>query len=177
MFPYRESVIMNTEMRRRLFTPIVRGLLVCLLGSSGFVAAATTTEVESNDWPNPQLIEVPAEGLTISARINKAADVDDDDVDYFTFEAAEGDTLSIEIKGALNAARELERAMVFPATSHSIMPRAVPPSLAAWAIARAKQSRASGQWWQDLDAKNTQSESAQIGTTFWMPARPLLRGI
>ncbi len=95
---------MNTEMQRRLFTSFVRGLFVCLLGSSGFAVAAAITEDETppgNIWSNPQVVEVPAEGLTISGRINLVADVDDDDVDYFAFEADEGDTLSIAIVGAL----------------------------------------------------------------------------
>ncbi len=44
---------------------------------------------------------VPSEGLTISGRIGKVEDDSDNDVDFFAFEAADGNTLSIEIKDAL----------------------------------------------------------------------------
>jgi len=94
---------MNTEMRRRLFTPIVRGLLVCLLGSSGFAAAAAITEdgVGPTDWANPQLIAVPPEGLTISGVIDGTWEVPAFDIDFFAFDATALDSPSLTIVGAM----------------------------------------------------------------------------
>jgi len=92
---------MNTEMRRRLFTPLVRGLLVCLLGSSGFAAAAAVTEVGLTDWSNPQAVHVPAEGLTISGVIDGTWVAPAIDVDFFSFDATQGDTPTMVINGAM----------------------------------------------------------------------------
>ncbi len=93
---------MNTEMQRRLFTPLVRGLLVCFLGYSGFAPAAAVAEVESNDSiSNAQSTPVPPEGLTISAVIGQIGGGYTTDVDFFTFAATQGDTPSIMIVGAM----------------------------------------------------------------------------
>jgi len=92
---------MNTEMRRRLFTPLVRGLLVCLLGSSGFAAAAAVTESGLTDWSNPQAVHVPAEGLTISGVIDGTRVAPAIDVDFFSFDATQGDTPTMVINGAM----------------------------------------------------------------------------
>ena len=93
---------MNTEMRRRLLTPLVRGLVVCLLGSSGFASAAAITEVEPNDSiSSAQSAPVPPEGLTISAVIGQIGGGYTTDVDFFTFDATQGDTPSIMIVGAM----------------------------------------------------------------------------
>lgn len=93
---------MNTEIRRRLITPLVRGLFVCLLGSSGFTAAATITEVEPNDSiSSAQSTPVPPLGLTISAVIGQVGGGNTTDVDFFTFDATAGDTPSITIVGAM----------------------------------------------------------------------------
>ena len=83
---------MDTEMQRRLFTPLVRGLLVCLLGYSGLTTAAAIIEVDApppgNIWSNPQRVEVPAEGLTISGVIDGTRIAPALDIDFFAFEAA-----------------------------------------------------------------------------------------
>ena len=93
---------MNTEMQRRLTKPLVRGLLVCLLGSSGFAAAAAISEVEPNDSiSSAQSTPVPFEGLSISAVIGQMDGSMTSDVDFFTFDATQGDTPSITIVGAM----------------------------------------------------------------------------
>jgi hypothetical protein len=93
---------MNTEMQRRLFTPLVRGLFVCLLGYSGLAAAGAITEVEPNDSiSSAQSTPVPPEGLTISAVIGPIGGGLTTDVDFFTFNATQGDTPSFTIVGAM----------------------------------------------------------------------------
>ncbi len=92
---------MNTEIRRRLFRPILRGLLVCLLGSSGFATAAAVTESGPTDWLNPQAVHVPAEGLTISGVIDGTWVAPAFDVDFFSFDATQGDTPTMVINGAM----------------------------------------------------------------------------
>ncbi len=95
---------MNTEMQRRMAKPLVRGLLVCLLGSSGFAATAAITEVEPNDSnSSAQPTPVPSEGLSISAVIGQIGGDYTTDVDFFTFDATQGDTPSITIVGAMKA--------------------------------------------------------------------------
>src|SRR5258708_2877298 len=93
---------MHTEIQRRLLSPLVRGLFVCLLGSSGLAPAAAITEVEHNDsLSSAQLTAVPAEGLSISAVIGQIGGGDTTDVDFFAFDATQGDTPSITIVGAM----------------------------------------------------------------------------
>jgi hypothetical protein len=93
---------MNTEMQRRLFAPLVRGLVVCLLGYSGLAAAGAITEVEPNDSiSSAQSISVPPEGLTISAAIGLIGGGFTTDVDFFTFDATAGDFPSLTIVGAM----------------------------------------------------------------------------
>ncbi|MEO8158175.1 MAG: hypothetical protein ABI648_10290 [Betaproteobacteria bacterium] len=95
---------MNTEMQRRLITPLVRGLIVCLFGASGFASAATISEAESNDsLSSAQAVSVPAEGLTISGAIGNSAGDATTDADFYSFDATEGDTPLIQIVGALKA--------------------------------------------------------------------------
>ena len=95
---------MNTGMQRRLFKPLVRGLLVCMLGTSGFAAAAAITEVEPNESiSSAQSTPVPPEGLTISAVIGQTDGSYTSDVDFFAFDATQGDTPSIMIVGAMKA--------------------------------------------------------------------------
>ena len=92
---------MNTEMQRRLTAPLVCGLLVCLLGSSGFAAAAAMAEVEPNDSVSTaQSTPVPAGGLTVSGAIGDTTGTPNTDVDFFTFEGTQGDTPLIETIGA-----------------------------------------------------------------------------
>jgi|SRR6185436_3744059 hypothetical protein len=92
---------MNTEMRRRLITPFVRGLFVCLLGSSG-LAAAAVTEVEPNDSASSaNAIVVSPGGTTISGMIGDGTDTANVDRDLFAFEATAGDNVSIETVGTL----------------------------------------------------------------------------
>ena len=79
---------MNTEMQRHLFAPLVRGLLVCLLGSYGITAATAANEVEPNDAFN---LNAPPLGLDISGTIGPVGQSPDDltsDVDLFTFDSA-----------------------------------------------------------------------------------------
>ncbi|HEX9450742.1 MAG TPA: hypothetical protein VF934_04950 [Burkholderiales bacterium] len=93
---------MNTEMQRRLLMLLVRALLVCMLGASGFAAAATITEVEPNDSiSSAQSTPVPSEGLTISAVVGELDGLDTTDADFFAFDATEGDTPSITIVSAM----------------------------------------------------------------------------
>ena len=95
---------MNTEMQRRLFMPLVRGLLVCLLGSSAIAAAApmAITEVEPNDSiASAQPTPVPPEGLAISGVIGTIVGGITNDVDYFRFDGTQGDTPSFMIVGAM----------------------------------------------------------------------------
>jgi hypothetical protein len=92
---------MNTDTQRRLFTPLMRGLLFFLLGSYALTAAAIA-EVEPNDGiSNAQPIAVPATGLAITGAIGNAAGDPTTDVDIFKFDATQGDTPSIAIVGAL----------------------------------------------------------------------------
>jgi hypothetical protein len=94
-------MIMNTDMRR-LFTPLARGVVICLLGASGFTSAAAITEVEPNDTiSSAQPIAVPPEGLSISAVIGKIGAGYTTDVDFFAFTGTQGDTPSINIVGAM----------------------------------------------------------------------------
>src|SRR5882724_180216 len=96
---------MNTEMQRRLLMPLVRALLVCMLGASGFAAAAAITEVEPNDSiSSAQSTPVPSEGLTISAVVGQMDGLDTYDADFFAFDATEGDTPSIMIESAMTDA-------------------------------------------------------------------------
>ena len=84
---------MNTEMQRRVCVPLVRGLVVCLLATSGFVSAAAITEAESNDAiADAQQITIPAEGLTISGEIGDGSGTPNTDVDFYTFSGMQGDT-------------------------------------------------------------------------------------
>src|SRR5579859_4748876 len=93
---------MNTELQRRLIAPLVRGLLVCLLGSAGFAAAGAVTEVEPNDSiASANSTPVPPEGLTISAVIGDIGGGPTTDVDFFSFDATAGDIPSITIVGAM----------------------------------------------------------------------------
>ena len=95
---------MTTEMRQRSSKPLVRGLLVCLLVYSGVAAAAVFTEVEpNNSLATANSILVPPEGLTISAVIGQIGGRATQDVDYFAFDATQGDTLSIKVVGAMQA--------------------------------------------------------------------------
>lgn len=92
---------MNTEMRRRLVTPLVRGLLVCVLGLSGFAAAAVT-EVEPNDSASSaNALSVSVGGTTVSGVIGDGTETANVDRDLFAFEATAGDNLSIEAVGTL----------------------------------------------------------------------------
>ena len=94
---------MNTEMQRRLLTPLVRGLLVCLLGLYGLNAtAAAINEVEpNNSISTAQSTPVLPEGLTISGVIGTIGGGLTTDVDFFTFDATQGDTPSLMTVGAL----------------------------------------------------------------------------
>lgn len=97
---------MNTESQRHMFAPLVRGLLVCLLGSYAFAATAGITEVEvppNDSLATAQSTPVPATGLTISAMIGTTAGDLTTDVDFFTFDATQGDTPSIMIVGAMSS--------------------------------------------------------------------------
>lgn len=92
---------MKIEMRQRFVTPLMRGLLFCLLGSFAMTAAAIT-EVEPNDSiSSAQAIAVPAGGLTIVGAVGDAAGGPTIDVDVFKFDATQGDTPSIATVGAL----------------------------------------------------------------------------
>lgn len=93
---------MNTEMRRRLFAPLVRGLVICMLGASGLAGAASTSEVEPNDsLGTAQSVSVPTEGLSISAVIGEVGGGPTTDVDFFSFAATAGDVPSFSIVGAM----------------------------------------------------------------------------
>ncbi|MBI3526706.1 MAG: PPC domain-containing protein [Betaproteobacteria bacterium] len=106
---------MNTETQRRMFAPLVRGLLVCLLGSYAFTAIAGITEVEPNDsLSTAQSTPVPATGITISAMIGRTAGDLTTDVDFFTFDATQGDTPSITIVGAMGPADAAGNCSGFP---------------------------------------------------------------
>ncbi|MFL6581106.1 MAG: PPC domain-containing protein [Burkholderiales bacterium] len=92
---------MNTDMRRRLLAPLVRGFVICLLGSPVVASAAAISESEPNDtWKSPQQVSVPAEGLSISGVIGQLGNDWNTDVDFFTFEGTEGDTPGISTIGA-----------------------------------------------------------------------------
>ena len=94
---------MNTEKPRRLVAPLVRGLVICLLVSSGFATAAAITEVEPNDSIGAaQPVYVPPEGLNISAVIGQIGGPYNLDVDFFKFQGTQGDTPAISTVGALN---------------------------------------------------------------------------
>jgi len=84
---------MDTEMRRRLYAPLVRGLLVCFLGYSGLTTAAAITEVDApppgNILVKSTAVEVPAEGLTISGVIDGTRDAPALTSISSAFEAAE----------------------------------------------------------------------------------------
>ncbi len=111
---------MNTEMQRRLFTPLVRGLFVCLLGSYAFTATAGITEVEvppNDSLSAAQSTPVPATGLTISAMIGATAGDLTTDVDFFTFDATQGDTPSITIVGAMTSPDAAGNCTGFPRES------------------------------------------------------------
>lgn len=94
---------MNTEMQRRLFAPLVRGLLVCLLGSYALTAAAISEVEPNNAVASAQSTAIPATSLTISGVIGNAAGDPTNDVDFFTFDGTEGNVPSIAIAGALQA--------------------------------------------------------------------------
>ena len=96
---------MNTEMQRRFVMPLVRGLLVCMLGSSGFAVAAEITEVEPNDsMSGAQSTPVPSGGLTISGVVGQMDGSMNYDADFFAFDATEGDTPTITIVSAMTDA-------------------------------------------------------------------------
>jgi hypothetical protein len=96
-------VIMNTEMQRRFIVPLVRGLVLCFLVSSGLASAAAINEVEPNDTLlSAQPIYVPAEGTSVSAVIGELNGPWNADVDFFTFDGTQGDVPSIATVGALN---------------------------------------------------------------------------
>ena len=93
---------MTTEMLQRLTKPLVRGLFVCSFVYSGVTAAAVFTEAEPNSsiaTANSTL--VPPEGLNISAVIGQIGGGKTNDVDFFAFDATQGDTPSLKIVGAM----------------------------------------------------------------------------
>ena len=93
---------MNTEMQRHLFAPLVLGLVICLFNASGFATAGAISEIEPNDsLGTAQAISVPPEGLTISAVIGQIGGGTTTDVDFFAFDATQGDTPSLKIVGAM----------------------------------------------------------------------------
>ena len=93
---------MNTKTQRRMFAPLMCGLLVCLLSSYTFTAVAGITEIEPNDSISAaQPTPVPPTGLTISGVIGTIGGGITTDVDFFTFDATHGDTPSLMTVGAL----------------------------------------------------------------------------
>jgi len=95
---------MNTEMRRRPFLPLVRGLVVLMLGASGLAAAADIAEIEPNDSiATAQPLSVPPDGVIVSAAIGEINGGPTTDVDFFSFTASAGDVPSLSIVGAMQA--------------------------------------------------------------------------
>ena len=90
---------MNVGDKRPLIAPLKRSLLVCMLGYSALATSAAINETEPNNTiSSPQFVHVPADGLNISAAIGDMSGGLTTDIDFFKFEATQGDTPTITIE-------------------------------------------------------------------------------
>jgi hypothetical protein len=95
---------MKATNKRRFVAPLVRSLLIGLLGSSTLATAASITEVEPNDSPDiVQVTDVPTEGLAVSGAVGDGTGTPNADLDFIKFEASQGNTPVIEVTSPLNA--------------------------------------------------------------------------
>jgi hypothetical protein len=94
---------MKATNKRRFVAPLVRSLLIGLLGCSTFTLAASVTETEPNDSPDiVQATVVPAEGLIISGAVGDGTSAPNVDLDFIKFEASQGNIPVIEVTSPLN---------------------------------------------------------------------------
>lgn len=84
-------------------------LSVCFTVANPAFAMGTAGESEPNQpIYSPQVVSIPADGVTISAVVGSLGSLDTNDLDFFTFYGHAGDVVTIDIDGGIGGEKNVD---------------------------------------------------------------------